>query len=102
MGIPYRDFCLENLVVMLDEGTVLSLAQSVERLDVPEKPPFVRGTVLASGYLAKSIGQNRCELTYVVQVDPKGWLPKWVVNLVAVDQTDNVTRIADYFKTRKR
>ena len=35
------------------------------------------------------------QITYVVRVDPAGWIPTWVTNLVAADQALNAARARD-------
>merc|ERR1712048_271074 len=105
-GIVNRDFVYDGFHGMLDEHTSFSLGKSVERSDCPPSKDtysWVRGEIQVSGYIAQDCSDdNGCELTYIVQADPKGWLPTWVVNLVAADQADNVTRIANYFKKEAR
>mmetsp|Transcript_74228 Transcript_74228/g.135550 ORF Transcript_74228/g.135550 Transcript_74228/m.135550 type:complete len:300 (-) Transcript_74228:58-957(-) len=101
-GVINRDFCFTGLCAMLDEHTAVTLVESVVRADCPASDStwsWVRGEIKVSGYMAKDDPNgDGCELTYIVQVDPKGWLPTWVVNIVAADQADNVTRIAQHFK----
>mmetsp|Transcript_56539 Transcript_56539/g.89791 ORF Transcript_56539/g.89791 Transcript_56539/m.89791 type:complete len:330 (-) Transcript_56539:68-1057(-) len=103
-GITNRDFCFSGLHAMFDEQTAVSIAASLQRADCPPAKSewkFVRGEILTSGYIARDSTDGKgCELTYIVQVDPKGWLPSWVVNIVASDQADNVTRIAKHFATK--
>lgn len=36
---------------------------------------LVRAEIFTSGYIFKQIGDGVAELTYVVQADPKGWVP---------------------------
>ncbi|XP_062331747.1 START domain containing 14 [Osmerus eperlanus] len=49
----------------------------------PKYPPgkvLVRAISLLTGYLLQPTGPNSCSFTYLSQADPKGSLPKWVVN----------------------
>lgn len=102
-GISNRDFCFYNYFSMPDEHTAVSVAWSIQDPACPSSDDFVRGEILVSGYIARDLPNGEgCELTYVVQVDLKGWLPAWVLNLVAADQADNVTRIADFFKRQAK
>lgn len=100
-GITNRDVCFSGLHAMIDERTAVSIAVSVQRPDCPPAKnewKWVRSEILTSGYVARESSDGKgCELIYIVQLDPKGWLPAWVVNIVAADQADNVTRIAKHF-----
>merc|ERR1711941_223779 len=51
---------------------------------------FVRGMLKSSGFVIKPLdndpvtGKPRCEITYLVQLNPMGWIPTIVVN-TAID-----------------
>ena len=49
-------------------------------------------------YVCNEISQDppRTHVAYVVQFDPKGWIPALVVNLIASEQTLNVLRLKKY------
>ncbi|EOA96334.1 PCTP-like protein, partial [Anas platyrhynchos] len=49
----------------------------------PPRKDFVRAVSLQTGYLIKANGTSACVLYYLTQVDPRGSLPKWVVNRVS-------------------
>ncbi|XP_066555322.1 START domain-containing protein 10 [Amia ocellicauda] len=53
---------------------------SVKHAKYPPKKDMVRAVSIQTGYLIQSHGPKSCTLTYLAQVDPKGSLPKWVVN----------------------
>ncbi|KAL0974147.1 hypothetical protein UPYG_G00216240 [Umbra pygmaea] len=53
---------------------------SVKHPKYPPKKNLVRAISLLTGYLMKATGPNSCTFTYLSQADPKGSLPKWVVN----------------------
>ncbi|XP_029439678.1 START domain-containing protein 10-like isoform X3 [Rhinatrema bivittatum] len=56
---------------------------SVKHPKYPPRKDFVRAVSLQTGYLIKANGSSGCVLYYLTQVDPKGSLPKWVVNKVS-------------------
>jgi len=105
--IKDRDFVWDQLVYRAPNGSVIVVAQSVDENDVkvnalaPVEPGHVRGSILVSGYYAvPNARTGGSTVYYAVQVDPKGALPMWVVNLVAPDQAQNVARLRDYLDGR--
>ena len=100
-----RDFVWEQLTMKMPNGAVVVAAQSIENGVVNAVAPplegHVRGSILVSGYYAvpnpKTGGST---LYYVVQADPKGQLPMWVVNLVAPDQAQNVARLRNHLDSK--
>ncbi|XP_077197256.1 START domain-containing protein 10 [Paroedura picta] len=53
---------------------------SVKHPKYPPRKDMVRAVSIQTGYLIQGKGPTSCSLTYLAQVDPKGSLPKWVVN----------------------
>ncbi|CAI5773636.1 START domain-containing protein 10 [Podarcis raffonei] len=53
---------------------------SVKHPKYPPRKDMVRAVSIKTGYLIQGKGEKNCSLTYLAQVDPKGSLPKWVVN----------------------
>uniref|UniRef100_A0A8C5CT84 START domain-containing protein 10 n=1 Tax=Gadus morhua TaxID=8049 RepID=A0A8C5CT84_GADMO len=53
---------------------------SVKHSKYPPKKDMVRAISVQTGYMIQHQGPNHCVLTYLAQVDPRGSLPKWVVN----------------------
>ncbi|TRY58078.1 hypothetical protein DNTS_022719 [Danionella cerebrum] len=53
---------------------------SVKHPKFPPRKDLVRAVSIQTGYLIQKTGESSCILTYLAQVDPRGSLPKWVVN----------------------
>uniref|UniRef100_A0A3Q0RU99 START domain-containing protein 10 n=1 Tax=Amphilophus citrinellus TaxID=61819 RepID=A0A3Q0RU99_AMPCI len=53
---------------------------SVKHPKYPPRSDLVRAVSIQTGYYIKSTGPNSCTFIYLSQADPKGSLPKWVVN----------------------
>ena len=76
---------------------------SIEREDAPNMEgtaqKYVRGAITSTGYVFRPAPTEsepkNIEMTYVVRVDPAGWVPTWVINLVAADQALNAARARD-------
>ena len=100
-----RDFVWEQLTMKMPNGAVVVAAQSIENGVVNAVAPplegHVRGSILVSGYYAvPNPRTGGSTLYYVVQADPKGQLPMWVVNLVAPDQAQNVARLRNHLDSK--
>lgn len=61
----------------------LIINYSVKHPQHPPKKDYVRAVSLLTGYLIQSNGAAGSTLYYLTQVDPRGSLPKWVVNRVS-------------------
>lgn len=74
-----RDVVTLRSWYVLDKSYVI-VNFSVKHPKYPPRKDLVRAVSLQAGYLVQPTGNNSCTLTYLAQVDPKGSLPKWVVN----------------------
>jgi hypothetical protein len=105
--VPDRDFVWDQVALRLPTGSVLIAGQSVEVFGedevVPVSKGHVRGAVLTSGYYVapeSAAEGGGSKIAFVVQADPKGSLPAWVVNFVAPKQAHNVTRLRKFLDGR--
>jgi hypothetical protein len=103
--IPDRDFIWDQVAMRLPTGSVLIAGRSVDDdaagtggVEVPCAKGHVRGAVLTSGYYIVPDAERGfgSRVHFVVQADPMGSLPAWVVNLVAPKQAHNVSRLRNY------
>ncbi len=68
---------------------------------LPQPRGAVRGRLLTSGYYGHRVGPASSRVYYIVQADPAGLLPSWLVNLASAKQAHNVTRLAAMFRDGK-
>ncbi|XP_054453277.1 START domain containing 14 isoform X1 [Anoplopoma fimbria] len=69
---------LRSWQVTEDEYIIINF--SVKHPKHPPRSDLVRAISILTGYLIKPLGPNSCTFIYLSQADPKGSLPKWVVN----------------------
>jgi len=98
--VSNRDFCVVAGERLTEDGIFVSAVNSIERDDVPEESGFVRGVLSPSGFVITPLpnaedGSPRCEVVYLVQLDPMGWVPHWITNMVNVDQPRCINQIKD-------
>jgi len=80
--IKDRDFVLRaGMKVRSDSKEVFFYAVSIESTEVPETSA-VRGWVAKSYFRLKALDPKRTEVHLEIHADPKGGLPKWLVNMV--------------------
>eukprot|EP01115_Flamella_aegyptia_P011827 TRINITY_DN5691_c0_g1_i1.p1 TRINITY_DN5691_c0_g1~~TRINITY_DN5691_c0_g1_i1.p1 ORF type:complete len:212 (+),score=55.39 TRINITY_DN5691_c0_g1_i1:27-662(+) len=78
--ITDRDFCL--IRASYNDGTrFMTAAKSVVHDEVPEDGSHVRGEIIVDGFVIDPHEEGKSVVTYVAQVDPKGSIPSFAVNL---------------------
>ena len=53
----------------------MALTTSVDNPGCPEKEGFVRAELTSSGSWIVPVDENTVKVHYVIQIDPKGWIP---------------------------
>jgi len=101
--ITCRDFVMHGYDGIGGNGIGVSVGKSVDLDALPARPSYVRAIINASGYVYRALPEDPSKsfVQYVVNVDPKGWLPYWLVNLAASDQGTNIKRLQEYFAKEK-
>lgn len=78
--VTNRELCYLRTVHKLDDGRVLVCGVSINDKDVPTVDGRVRASVLAC-WLFASQDANKTHVTRCIQLDPKGSVPGFLVNL---------------------
>ncbi|XP_023142775.1 START domain containing 14 isoform X2 [Amphiprion ocellaris] len=73
-----------------DEYIIINF--SVKHPKYPPTKKLVRAVSMLTGYFIKPTGPNSCTFIYLSQADPKGSLPKWVVNRASTRLAPRVMR----------
>ena len=75
---------------------------------VEQAKGHVRGWLAMSGNVFVEKDDKICHSSYIVNLDPAGWIPQWVANLVAPEQGlvikhvyDNYYKIKETMKNRR-
>lgn len=79
--ISNRDMVYKSVITKSKSGTVTYDMFSVEHPKAPETIG-VRVELIKSKYILKPLGKNKTEVQVEILSDPKGMLPKWLVNLI--------------------
>ncbi|CAJ1941596.1 unnamed protein product [Sphenostylis stenocarpa] len=79
-----REFIVYERRETMEDGTlvvaVASLPKEIAAGLHPKQSNAIRGLLLQSGWVVEKLENDSCVVTYVVQLDPAGWLPKCFVN----------------------
>jgi len=114
MLVANRDFCYFENRKKDPDGTITISCFSVEHPDCPEVDSVVRGHIFFSGWLLRPIkptgtpekvlkhaNETWTETVFLAQVDPKGWLPIYLINQASQEVGSSIQNIRDFFKNKK-
>ncbi|XXG39414.1 hypothetical protein AAC387_Pa01g0377 [Persea americana] len=96
-----REFIVYERRETMEDGTmvvaVASLPKEIAAGLQPKPNNSIRGLLLQSGWVVEKLEDDSCMVTYVVQLDRTGWLPKCFVNRLntkLVMIIDNLKKLA--------
>ncbi|CAA7027478.1 unnamed protein product [Microthlaspi erraticum] len=101
-----REFIVYERRETMEDGTlvvaVASLPKEIAEGLEPKKKKnnSTRGLLVESGWVLEKLEDASCMVTYVAQLDPAGWLPKFFVNRLntkLVMKLDNLRKFAQTF-----
>merc|ERR1712083_393648 len=102
MGAPAmltnRDCSLIGRLRFEPDGSLLVHSQSVVDPTRPERTGFVRMDFKNGGYIIRPRGEGVFSVTFMICVDPCGWIPNWVKNLVAWKQALVLAKFKNVYK----
>jgi len=85
-----RDLVLAGSCKFTEKGEFIAVSKSVEIDACPERKGFIRADCPISGLIVTPLpnntaGKPRFYIENIIQLDPKGWVPLILVNMVMVD-----------------
>jgi len=99
-----REFVAIRSWIEEDDGTCYSWGTSVNHTGFPEPKEHVRGVLLVSGWVIEPIpgesGKSMC--TRLVRLDPKGYIPSWILNLFKNKSGLTLVAIRNYLLAKKQ
>ena len=80
-----RDMVVHSLLSQNKETKLVEIKMSATPQLVATKQSKVRIKKMTGRWLLKPLSKDRTQVTYEMNVDPAGSLPKWLVNSISVD-----------------
>ena len=95
LGVSARDFCLLQKRFDLPDGKVVALATSINHAKCPETK-FVRAHLYFGCHFLTPIGPRTTMDVYMIYVDIRGNVPKFLANTVQVEQAMLVDNLRNF------
>lgn len=76
--VKSRDFCLKRFIHR-EKDNALICGVSIIDDNLPPLDKYIRGEIIMSGFYFEGLGEGETRVTSLVYLDPKGWIPGFVV-----------------------
>ena len=99
-AVSTRESLSVNKLFYESNGIIIGVAASIEHPDCPVHKQNVRVDLCIIGWILIPDDQNpnSTNVVYILQIDPKGWLPKSLYNIFCDIQALNVGRLRNYIQ----
>lgn len=88
-----REFLSLCRLIRQDDGSVIRVATSINFPGIPVTKDFIRGQIIITGYLLTPKSDTQTHVIRISQVDPKGSIPKFLVNTAKKKTGDYVQNL---------
>ncbi len=96
-GITPREFLMMRSLGQLEDSTYVISVRSINRQDVPFDPNYVRGVSNSDIYLFPIDETRDVRVVSCDFVDPRGWIPTYVVNGYKQDAGDWLIKLQEVY-----
>jgi len=98
--VSQRETLLLTKIKHNEDGSIVIVQKSFSHDDYPEKKGYVRAFVNMCSWTLTPDAEdpNTTHGTYIIFVDPKGWVPKPVFNAFVSDQASNIRKLRNYIE----
>ena len=96
-----RDFISLGTLRKRDDGSIIRVATSINYPDVAVPSGFLRGRIIITGYLLAPHGDGQTLTTRISQVDPRGGIPKFLVNSFKTKSASFIGTLRDALNQNK-
>jgi hypothetical protein len=84
--VAQRDFISANTFRILDDGTVIAAARSIDFPGGPSQKGAVRGKIRLGGMVAKPLPDGKSLVSYIASVDLGGSIPSSMIKMLSTKQ----------------
>jgi len=77
-----RDFVYHQRLLHKDEEKIVFVMSVIESELMPEQDWIVRADMIESQYTLTKLSEKKTKVELIFYVDPKGWLPDWLINKI--------------------
>lgn len=80
------------------DGTLYGVATSIDHPSFPANKDYVRAQIKMAGWILKPLPENpnKTFFTYILNADPRGWIPKHIINWLMEEQGMTVRKLGDF------
>ena len=99
--VSARDFEVVVSEQFEDDGSFICKAISVTPPTTASRKGVVRGDILTTGFIVTPTSPGSVNVIYIAQVDPRGWIPASVVNVIISSQAKSIQNLKQYILKNK-
>ncbi|CAD8137885.1 unnamed protein product [Paramecium octaurelia] len=100
--VDARDFCVITRVYKLGDGHYLAITKSIEHPQAPLVKGIQRAEMIFAGWIVKKLPNGKTNIIMIGHMNPKGDIPKAIVNQGAKFQVEGLNKALNYLNKKKQ